>query len=305
MSRFISAGTILPHGDAATPIIPQQQPPQQPQQQQQQQHPNVASSPSRPLDPPAGRPHMADTSTEWAAVQKELEDARRARAAQRSKAAEGGERSLYEVLQANKAAKQAAFEEQTKIRNQFRALDDDEIEFLDEVKAAKRMEEERVRRELEDGLRAFREQQRRSSAVGGDAATGAEGGEDLGAAGGGTDIQSGSGGEWGGIGRKRKRGKKQERIGLVKRKAGGEGPEGHDEEEEEEEENGKTKRSEDTVGDKNGAKTEKDVLAGDKSRERDEKSAATSVGQGPTTAGVASKQKSLLVSYGSDDSDDD
>ncbi|KAG5926743.1 hypothetical protein E4U42_002997, partial [Claviceps africana] len=40
----------------------------------------------------------ADTSTEWAAVQRELEEARRARAAR----GVVGEKSLYEVLQANK-----------------------------------------------------------------------------------------------------------------------------------------------------------------------------------------------------------
>ncbi|EGO59663.1 hypothetical protein NEUTE1DRAFT_33905, partial [Neurospora tetrasperma FGSC 2508] len=48
------------------------------------------------------------------------------------------QKSLYEVLQANKAAKQAAFEEANKIKNQFRALDDDEIEFLEGVAERKR-----------------------------------------------------------------------------------------------------------------------------------------------------------------------
>ncbi|PSR92197.1 NEFA-interacting nuclear protein NIP30, partial [Coniella lustricola] len=46
--------------------------------------------------------------------------------------------TLYDILQANKAAKQAAFEEASKIKNQFRALDEDEIEFLDEVRARQR-----------------------------------------------------------------------------------------------------------------------------------------------------------------------
>lgn len=61
------------------------------------------------------------------------------------------------------AAKQAAFEEKTKIRNQFRALDDDEIDFLDEVRASKRAEEERLRRETEEGLKVFREAQKSGS----------------------------------------------------------------------------------------------------------------------------------------------
>ena len=41
-------------------------------------------------------------------------------------------------------------------RNQFRALDDDEVRFLEGVKASQRAAEERVRRETEEGLEAFR-----------------------------------------------------------------------------------------------------------------------------------------------------
>ncbi|KAK2016806.1 hypothetical protein LZ32DRAFT_644921 [Colletotrichum eremochloae] len=98
-------------------------------------------------------------NAKWEIVQRELEAERKRREEARLKSVEGGERSLYDVLQANKAAKQAAFEEANKIRNQFRALDDDEIEFLDEMREAKRAEEERVRRETEEGLAAFRRAQ--------------------------------------------------------------------------------------------------------------------------------------------------
>lgn len=55
------------------------------------------------------------------------------------------------------AAKQAAFEEQNRIKNQFRALDDDEVDFLDGVRASQRKEEEARRRETEERLRVFRE----------------------------------------------------------------------------------------------------------------------------------------------------
>jgi hypothetical protein len=55
------------------------------------------------------------------------------------------------------AAKQAAFEEQTRLKNQFRPLDDAEVEFLDEIRESKRAEERRLRQETEDGLRHFRE----------------------------------------------------------------------------------------------------------------------------------------------------
>ncbi|KAF6840403.1 hypothetical protein CMUS01_03940 [Colletotrichum musicola] len=100
-------------------------------------------------------------SAEWELVQKELDAERKRREEARVKAVEGGEKSLYDVLQANKAAKQAAFEEANKIKNQFRPLDDDEIEFLDEVRQSARAEEERVRRETEEGLAAFRAAQKR------------------------------------------------------------------------------------------------------------------------------------------------
>lgn len=95
------------------------------------------------------------------------------------------------------AAKQAAFEEANKIRNQFRALDDDEVEFLDEVVAAKRKEEERVRRETEDGVKSFRERQRRTSGEG--------------------VVEEDKEEDWG-VGRKRKRRDKDKEKGVVKKK---------------------------------------------------------------------------------------
>ncbi|KAI8949368.1 N-terminal domain of NEFA-interacting nuclear protein NIP30-domain-containing protein [Xylaria longipes] len=166
---------------------------------------------------------------EWEAVQKDLDDERRRREeARRANAEGGGERSLYEVLQANKAAKQAAFEEQNRIRNQFRALDDDEIEFLHGVSDEQRAEEERVRRETEEGLADFRERQR---AVGG----GGSNDDDVGGAGAGVEVGNE---EWGtaAAGRKRKRDKEKEKGVLkgVKRRTStgtkekGEGKEGGD-----------------------------------------------------------------------------
>ncbi|KXH60133.1 hypothetical protein CNYM01_10292 [Colletotrichum nymphaeae SA-01] len=97
-------------------------------------------------------------SAEWDLVQKELDAERKRREEARVKSVEGGEKSLYDVLQANKAAKQAAFEEANKIRNQFRALDDDEIGFLDEVREAKRAEEEREEEEEGEGERVWGEE---------------------------------------------------------------------------------------------------------------------------------------------------
>ncbi|KAK7409200.1 hypothetical protein QQX98_008633 [Neonectria punicea] len=174
--RFVSGGTISSSGEISKDA--------------------PAGSAAKPL-------HAGAKSKEWEAVQQELEADRRRREEQRVKAASGdGERSLYEVLEANKAAKQAAFEEQSKLRNQFRALDDDEIDFLDDVRAAKRAEEDRVRRETEEGLKAFRERQK---------------------GGGGPEREGeGEGGESWGVGKKRKRVKDREVKGVRRRVSSGE-----------------------------------------------------------------------------------
>ncbi|OIW31652.1 hypothetical protein CONLIGDRAFT_697879 [Coniochaeta ligniaria NRRL 30616] len=176
------------------------------------------------IDPTTGEAAAAERTTddgqqkkpndEWLAVEKELAAERRRREEQRAAAAGTGERSLFEVLQANKGmfvmsqAKQAAFEEANKIKNQFRALDDDEIDFLDEVKAKQRAEEERLRRETEEGLEAFRAAQRR-----GGERTGEGDGED----------EADETEEWAAPvgGRKRKRAGKS--VGIVKRRTTSEG----------------------------------------------------------------------------------
>lgn len=70
-NRFVSGGTINTSGDAseATDAIPRSQ---------------------------------LGQNTEWEAVQRELENDRKRREEQRLKSATGEERSLYDVLQANK-----------------------------------------------------------------------------------------------------------------------------------------------------------------------------------------------------------
>ena len=55
------------------------------------------------------------------------------------------------------AAKQEEWEEKTKLANQFRALEEDEIMFLDSVRE-KQEEEERLRKERDgEELKRFRE----------------------------------------------------------------------------------------------------------------------------------------------------
>jgi len=58
-------------------------------------------------------------------------------------------RSLAEKLAANRIAKQEEWEEKTKLANQFRALEEDEIMFLDSVR--ERQEEEERQRKEKDG----------------------------------------------------------------------------------------------------------------------------------------------------------
>ncbi|KAI0778518.1 N-terminal domain of NEFA-interacting nuclear protein NIP30-domain-containing protein [Trametes elegans] len=66
-------------------------------------------------------------------------------------------RSLAEKLAANRAAKQEEWEERNKLGNQFRALEEDEVLFLDSV-LEKQREEERIRKEMDgEELKHFRE----------------------------------------------------------------------------------------------------------------------------------------------------
>lgn len=80
------------------------------------------------------------------------------------------------------------------MQNQFLSLNDDDVNFLDEVQAKKRQEEQRQKQEMEEGLKAFRDRQKGEEVERKD--------EDEG------------GNEWS-VGRKRKRGK--ERDVKVKR----------------------------------------------------------------------------------------
>ncbi|KAA8652144.1 hypothetical protein EYZ11_000510 [Aspergillus tanneri] len=92
---------------------------------------------------------------EWHRVQRELEEERRRKA---ELGRQDGGKSLYEVLQQNKMAKQEAFEEKIKLKNQFRSLDEDEIEFLDSIMESTRAQEAAVKKETSEQLELFRRQ---------------------------------------------------------------------------------------------------------------------------------------------------
>ncbi|RAH63947.1 uncharacterized protein BO66DRAFT_396570 [Aspergillus aculeatinus CBS 121060] len=55
-------------------------------------------------------------------------------------------------------AKQEAFEEKIKLKNQFRSLDEDEVEFLDSILESTRAKEAAVKKETAEGLELFRRQ---------------------------------------------------------------------------------------------------------------------------------------------------
>ncbi|KAK8070023.1 N-terminal domain of NEFA-interacting nuclear protein NIP30-domain-containing protein [Apiospora phragmitis] len=225
-------------------------------------------------------------AAEWARVQAELDAARAQREATRRANTEGGgeEKSLFDVLQANKAAKQAAFEEASRLRNQFRALDDDEVDFLDEVQEKERQEEARKRRELEEGLGKFRQAQQNKTGNPDEAEKQVE--EEVVVT---EDLAS----EWvgataGGAGRKRKREKEVLFKGL-KRKSTSEGAQ----------EKGATNNKN---ADANGAT--KTPLASSSSTSPAPK--AEQATKPPAAAKQAAPKPAMgLVAYGSDDDDDD
>lgn len=55
-------------------------------------------------------------------------------------------------------AKQEALEEKIRLKNQFRSLDEDEVEFLDSILESTRAQEAAVKKDTADQLEAFRKQ---------------------------------------------------------------------------------------------------------------------------------------------------
>lgn len=168
-------------------------------------------------------------------------------------------------------AKQAAFEEQNKIRNQFLSLNEDDIDFLDEVRERQRKEDEQKKRELEDGLKAFREARKAEGLT-----TSTAEGED--------PVEGeGAGESWEVGGRKRKRVKGREReVKGVRRKV----------DEGEKKNEGVAKES---------AKVESASSQLPKTTASTTKSAKTAA----ATLSTGGSKSLGLVAYGSDDSDDE
>ncbi|KAI9674812.1 MAG: hypothetical protein M1817_001716 [Caeruleum heppii] len=96
------------------------------------------------------------TNDAWERAKADIEATKRRK---EDEGRQSGGQSLYEVLQQNKAAKQDAFEESIRLKNQFRSLDEDEVEFLDSVLESTREKEQAVKKETLEQLEVFRKQQ--------------------------------------------------------------------------------------------------------------------------------------------------
>ncbi|KAI1415559.1 hypothetical protein F5Y13DRAFT_156282 [Hypoxylon sp. FL1857] len=269
-SRFVSGGTITGDGHNE---------PQQP----------TSASPPRAQDAQWDK-DAYKKSAEWEAVQKDLEADRRRREEARRAQVEGGtggERSLYEILQANKAAKQAAFEEQNRIRNQFRALDDDEIEFLDGVRDERRVEEEKMKRETEERLASFRQAQKAARTT-----TSAE--EDSG-----NRHEDEEAVAWTGAGKKRRRSDKEVKsiVKGVKRRAS--------EHEKEDDVAAAVKSKPEEVKTETKTKGESKLDTKTDTASKPSATAKPAKSPAPEIAPEKPKPKLGLVDYGSDEDDDD
>ncbi|KAI9849517.1 MAG: hypothetical protein M1837_004137 [Sclerophora amabilis] len=140
------------------------------------------------------------TNDEWEKAKLHIEDARR----RREEGQHDDGKSLFDVLQQNKAAKQEAFEESIRLKNQFRSLDEDEVEFLDSVLESTRAQEEAVKKETTEQLGIFRRQQEEAdkARLADEPVTSSE-------TGGGLDDGEE---QWVTTGRKRKKGKEKEAL---------------------------------------------------------------------------------------------
>lgn len=110
----------------------------------------------------------------------------------------------------SQAAKQEAFEEAAKLKNQYRALDDDEAEFLESVLEGKRRKEAEVVRETMEQLDAFRRRQEEAERKAFEAEQSTEKS---------TDEKTESYAQWVAAGRKRKKGHELLKGVKIRRKS--------------------------------------------------------------------------------------
>nr|OQO07295.1 hypothetical protein B0A51_16993 [Rachicladosporium sp. CCFEE 5018] len=140
----------------------------------------------------------------WLKAQAEIEAKHVAQQVAARSGAGREEKSLYETLQANKAAKQDAFEESMRLKNQFRSLDEDEVEFLENLTASERAEARRVKEETRAQLEAYKVQREEAEKAAAAAAGDGEGPQVVG-------VES-----WAVAGSKKRKKGQREGIGGVK-----------------------------------------------------------------------------------------
>lgn len=112
------------------------------------------------------------------------------------------------------AAKQDAFEESIRLKNQFRNLDEDEVEFLDSILESTRAREEAVKKETREQLELFRRQQEEADRTLMTEGSGVGKAAEVGASGSPTGEES----LWAVNARKRKRMKEKEPNKLAKQR---------------------------------------------------------------------------------------
>jgi len=181
------------------------------------------------------------------------------------------------------AAKQDAFEEANRLKNQFRRLDEDEFECLDSVLESTRKEEERVKRETREGLEAFRMQQEEADKKA------REGGDVQGD----VDERLGDEEQWVAGGRKRKRKVEKEVLKGVKLRRASSAAEDK-----------KVKREAEVETSTSPAQkvTEESAVKEEPTAKEELKSPASK--PSPIPKPVATPAKSGLVDYGSEEDDD-
>ncbi|KAI5808901.1 N-terminal domain of NEFA-interacting nuclear protein NIP30-domain-containing protein [Peziza echinospora] len=112
---------------------------------------------------PNATPREVDS---WTKAEEAVKLARWQQEEKGSAGKEAEEKSLFEILQANKARKQEEFEEKLKFKNQFKPLDEDDVEYLDSIMDEEARSEQLRKQELASQLDTFRKAQYEAEAAG-------------------------------------------------------------------------------------------------------------------------------------------
>lgn len=191
------------------------------------------------------------------------------------------------------AAKQEAFEEANRLKNQFRALDEDEIEFLHEIRGRELAEEAKVKQETKEGLDAFRKHREEMEKK--EREKGAQ--HDV--------VEEVKEDEWK-VGRKRKAGKeKAGRLGIKLRKASTDGSKQDEKDTEQAVQKKVEPTTEGQYEHKANGDAKQDDLASETKDMNDESICAGNLKEDATPdSDSVAKNTTALVSYGSDEDDE-